>query len=167
VLTAAKHVYSPLRRMRFMAGLVLVASIAATPALALAADSSPAVEPTLLTIPLASAQGFATTGTSNPACSPGGGTTTPPPTNNQSPTRSLSPSVTPTPTVTPTVLGITFATPPATAPTNTPPGGRLPFTGLPLVQTLWVATAMIGAGALLVGSRGRHRRRQIAGTFDE
>jgi hypothetical protein len=118
--------------------LVLSAGIAATPSLSLATGSSASVTPTLLTIPLASAQVFATTSPSNPACPAGG----------SGPTSS--------PSVLPTVLGVTFDTPPPTTPTGSKPGGRLPFTGLPLVQSVVMGSALIVSGSGLLYSRRRH-----------
>ena len=133
------RVHSPPRRMRIVAALVLSAGIATTPSIALATDSAPSPGPTLLTIPLASQQAFDTTNPSNPACPAGGG------------------GPTSKPSVTPTVLGVTFNTPPPSTPTPTKPGGRLPFTGLPLVQSLLAGSALIVAGGVLRYSRRRHR----------
>jgi hypothetical protein len=125
--------------------LMLSAGIGATPSLALATDSGVSATPTVVTIPLATAQGFATTSGSNAACPAGGGT----------PTTG--------PSVTPTVLGVTFDNPPPTTPTGSNPGGRLPFTGLPLVQSLLVGSALIASGSALVYSRRRHRSGYLTG----
>ena len=136
--------HSLIPRARAIVVLILSAGIATTPSLALASDSSASTTATLLTIPLASAQGFATTTASNPACPASGG------------------GQTSNPSVTPTVLGVTYDTPPPTTPTGNKPGGRLPFTGLPLVQSVVVGSALIASGSGLVRSRRRHRQVHFA-----
>jgi hypothetical protein len=63
---------------------------------------------------------------------------------------------TPAPTVCTTppkaVLGVTFTKPPAK-----PPVAVLPFTGMPLFQTVLFGFALVLAGGLLIGSSRRHR----------
>jgi hypothetical protein len=105
--------------------------------------------PTLSPTPSARVQAFAPTTAPAPACPAGGsGTQTSPPTNTASPS----------PSATPTVLGVTFDNPPPTTPTAPKPGERLPFTGMPLGQSLVTGSALIGAGIVLRGSRRRRRR---------
>lgn len=103
-----------------------------------------------LVVPLTASTEFLAPSRSNNACPASGGMSSPP-----------TGGGTARPSIPPTVLGVTFDSPPPSAP-EPPTKGRLPFTGVPLTQLLAMASALVGAGLLLMRSRRRHRLTRVA-----